>query len=83
MCKWGTDSLIEINGRTWGVDSCIEPLVKALNDAHIKTVASCCSHGKGLGSIVLRDGRELLIAKDFKEARKICDWYYRIRQRGD
>lgn len=42
-------------------DPCIAPLVKALNDGGIRTVASCCGHGKNDGSIVLADGRELVI----------------------
>jgi hypothetical protein len=42
-------------------DPCIAPLVKALNDAGIATVASCCGHGEQHGSIVLADGRELVI----------------------
>lgn len=76
MCKWGTDTILEINGRKWGIDSCIAPIVKALNDAGIETIASCCSHGKGLGSIALKDGRELLIVADYKTARQICDLFY-------
>lgn len=42
-------------------DPCIAPLVRALNEGGIGTVASCCGHGEQDGSIVLRDGRELLI----------------------
>ena len=43
------------------VDRCIADIVKALNNADIKTVASCCGHNKILGSICLADGRELII----------------------
>lgn len=43
------------------IDSCIAPIVKALNDAGIYTVASCCGHGKGGGSIVLWDDREMVL----------------------
>lgn len=28
------------------IDSCIAPLVQMLNDYRIKTIASCCAHGK-------------------------------------
>jgi hypothetical protein len=52
-------------------DPCIAPLVAALNDAGIPTIASCCGHGHRPGIITLADGRELLIARDFAEARKI------------
>lgn len=47
----------------------IAPLVKALNDAGISTVASCSGHGGRPGNIALSDGRELLIARDYNEAR--------------
>lgn len=49
------------------VDQCIAPIVKALNDAGIYTVAACCGHGKGEGSVLLRDGRELIIKKQLNE----------------
>lgn len=75
MCKWGTDvevdNLLAFNGewhrRTWKIDSCIAPLVKALNDGGVETVASCCGHGKGPGLISLGDGRELLLFADIAE----------------
>jgi hypothetical protein len=57
-------------GGVW-CDPCIVPLVKALNDAGIPTVASCCGHGHRSGLITLADGRELIIARDFDEARMI------------
>jgi len=52
-----------IHGRICGIDICIADLVAGLNAANIITVASCCGHGKQDGSIVLEDGRELLIRK--------------------
>jgi len=42
-------------------DICIADLVAALNAANIVTVASCCGHGEQDGSILLEDGRELII----------------------
>jgi len=42
------------------VDSCIAPIVRALILAGIYTRSSCCGHGAD-GSIVLQDGRELVI----------------------
>ena len=69
MCEWGTyaevDNQLPFGGqmhrRTWKIDECIAPIVKALNDAGIDTVASCCGHGKGDGRIDLLDGRVLLV----------------------
>jgi hypothetical protein len=54
-----------------GIDPCIVPLVLALRDADILTIASCCGHGHRPGSIALEDGRELIIAPDFDTARQI------------
>jgi ribosomal protein L32E len=83
VCKWGTlkkvklckpsglSKRIEIN-----VDACIADLIQALNNANIETVASCCGHGKGLGIVSLKDGRELHISPDFKSARKLEKLYY-------
>ncbi len=42
-------------------DPCLAPIVKALNDGGVRTVASCCGHGATLGSIALADGRVLAI----------------------
>jgi hypothetical protein len=44
-----------------GIDYCIAPLIKVLNDGGISTVACCCGHGKNHGVISLQDGRELII----------------------
>jgi len=52
-----------------GIDACIAPLVKALNDGGIATIASCCGHGDQPGNIALADGRELIILPDFEAAR--------------
>lgn len=54
-----------------GIDPCLETLIVALNAVNIKTVASCCGHGRRPGNIVLADGRELIIARDYKTARLV------------
>jgi len=84
MCKWGTSEVLEITVpahlshtgkkrlKKIGVDKCIAPIVRALNDAGITTDASCCGHNNGPGSIVLADGRELLICENISFARKLC-----------
>jgi len=43
------------------IDSCIAPIVKALNDAKIYTAGCCCGHGETDGNIILHDGRILII----------------------
>ena len=50
-----------INGRVQCIDYCIHRIVAALNAGGIRTVASCCGHGKLKGNIVLEDGRVLII----------------------
>ena len=52
-----------IRGRRVEIDICIADIVAALNAANIRTVASCCGHGVHDGSIVLEDGRDLVVRK--------------------
>ena len=47
-----------------GVDSCIAPIVQALNGAGIYTANSCCGHGRSEGTIHLHDGRVLRIGSE-------------------
>lgn len=73
MCKHGEEVILEVpipenlscTGEfRWakkGIDLCIAPIVKALNDAGIYTSGCCCGHGKIDGSISLQDGRVLWI----------------------
>src|SRR5688572_23431424 len=44
-----------------GVDACIAQIVRALNDGGVITTSSCCGHGRSDGSILLADGRELVV----------------------
>ncbi len=44
-----------------GVDTCIAPIVKALEEAGIVMRSSCCGHGEQLGVIMLQDKRLLLV----------------------
>ncbi len=53
------------------IDLCIAKIVEVLNANGVPTVASCCGHGKRLGSIALEDDRELLIAADYEMAREV------------
>jgi hypothetical protein len=83
MCEWGTSTPLEVTIPAYlshtgverqavkDVDSCIAPIVRALNDAGVITVASCCGHGKQPGNIALADGREIIIAPDYETGRRI------------
>ena len=53
------------------VDTSIAPIVDALNKAGVPTIASCSGHGHRPGNIALRDGREIIIARNFEEGRLI------------
>jgi hypothetical protein len=75
MCKWGTTTDVRLYAAGWNgtgkprangtylipIDSCIAPIVKALNDGGVLTRNSCCGHGKGPGKIDLVDGRTLVV----------------------
>jgi hypothetical protein len=71
MCEWGTSVQMPINGRVVNIDSCIAHIVAALNAGGVLTKACCCGHGKRPGSIILADGRELMIAPDYETGRAI------------
>ena len=72
MCIQGTEKLIVLtDGRKKSCDECIQPLVQYLNNGGYQTTASCCGHGKRPGSIILKDGRELLIIPDYETGRMI------------
>ena len=70
MCEWGNAVLMTIGTRQVGIDKCIAPIVFALNYIGMKTIASCCGHGKQSSNIVLEDGREILICSNYETARK-------------
>jgi len=82
MCRWGNDVLLlvpipaglshtgEFRWDWKGIDNCIAPIVKALNDAGIYTVQSCCGHGKADGVIHLHDGRMLIIQNGDRNDRR-------------
>ncbi len=59
------------NGNTAYVDPEIQTIVQTLNDGGFQTIASCSGHGHKPATIALRDGRELLILRNFEEARMI------------
>lgn len=87
MCKWGIEAtqvklaVPRSDGRTHvPVDPCIAPIVQALNDAGLATIASCCGHGKNMGRVTLSDGRELLIAPDFDTATRISNTFPPINE---
>jgi hypothetical protein len=75
MCQWGNTRVLTIKGKSVDVDACIADLVQVLNNAGIETVASCCGHGNRPGDIALKDGWEIILARDYAEARRIDTLY--------
>lgn len=60
---YANQACLPLNGKVRSIDWCIHQIVAALNAGGVPTAASCCGHGKNDGSIVLADGRELVIRK--------------------
>lgn len=72
MCKQGTEKPIKLSdGKIKSCDECIQPIVQLFNDYGLQTTASCCGHKKQNGSIILKDGREILIIENYDDARMI------------
>jgi len=75
MCKWGTYEEVEcivVAGLSYTgeerkklikVDKCIAHIVRALSQAGIRMLSSCCGHGKMKGWIVLAEGIVLNIER--------------------
>jgi hypothetical protein len=67
ICKVPIDPDLSFTGKMrWekrGIDACIAPIINALNNAGIYTANCCCGHGKYDSTILLHDGRLLLIRK--------------------
>lgn len=90
VCEWGTYEYLNLvipshlshtgkdRMKNCAIDKCIAPIVQALNDGGIRTIACCCGHKRGFGNIVLEDGRELLICPDYETARMIDDKFVDI-----
>jgi len=72
--------LMPIGSRVRSIDICVSDIVAALNCAtSTKTIASCCGHGKRFGSVLLEDGRQLLVCNQ-KEYEKVCKVFHRDEQ---
>jgi len=81
MCKHGiTATQVKLakprsDGRTHApIDPCIAPIVQALNDGGILTIASCCGHGHRPGSIIFQDEKgehQEMMVMPHAEARKL------------
>lgn len=63
-------------------DPCIAPLVSALNQAHLYTIASCCGHGQGISRIDLHDGRALFVVPTFGDAQRLHPDLINLQSQG-
>ena len=82
MCKHGTTVEVEVtipdyryttmegvklaHKKICLIDSCIASIVEALEKGGVLMSGSCCGHGKRDGSILLQDGRELVIKNEWR-----------------
>src|SRR5690606_21382746 len=73
---------IEHNGKVFGVDESISEFVQLLNSVGLETVASCSGHGHRPANIALKDGREIIIARNYEEGREI-DRIFPVDINGD
>ncbi len=64
-------TVILANGKQGHCDPEIRDMVQALNNGGFQTIASCSGHGHRPATIALADGRELLVLRNFKEARSL------------
>lgn len=71
LCNNGPSVDVMIGGKWRAIDKDIAPIVAALNQVGCTTVASCSGHGHRPGNIALADGREIVIARNFEEGRRI------------
>lgn len=75
MCEWKADwshqVCMPINGRVQCIDKCISHIVAALVAGGVETEASCCGHGKRPGTILLADGRWLLVCDGREQAEEL------------
>ena len=57
------------------VDPCLQKLAQALNDAGMRTANCCCGHGHQPSSIILQDGRYVVIISGHDEMQMINQHY--------
>lgn len=67
---YANQACLPLNGKVQCIDWCIHQIVAALNAGGVRTVASCCGHGKMDGRIDLEDGRVLVIKASTAESRR-------------
>jgi hypothetical protein len=85
MCEHGNDTLVKVQipadlscdgtarEKEVGIDSCIAPIVEALQKGGIDMRGSCCGHGELQGHIDLQDGRGLLILNPEENMRYLVE----------
>ncbi len=56
MCEYNTYSYLVLDGMLTSIDRCIAPLILQLNLSGIKTIQSCCGHGKSCIRILCAKG---------------------------
>lgn len=79
MCAWGTTTPVwvrvpadlshtgQLRWKLAQIDSCIAPIVRALQTRGVDMRGSCCGHGESDGSIELQDGAVIVVPQAQKQ----------------
>jgi len=59
VCEEGTKRKVIIEGEEVMIDACLAPLIQTLNDFGLRTIASCCGHGRTEYSYIRIDPRNV------------------------
>lgn len=84
-CECGTyehQILIPVNNKVVAVDYCISGIVAGLNAAGIKTTGSCCGHGHTPATVILEDGRWIVVAESEAAFHALQNSYAHARGRS-
>lgn len=63
MCNHNEHSYVWLDGKLIAIDRCIALLILQLNLVGIKTLNSCCGHGKGYPNVICEPGTEEALKK--------------------
>ncbi len=74
-CDYLDKAILVLNGYSVEIDSCIAPIIIALNDASLRTISSCCGHGKTDGYILMKD--MLIIISKERESKDVRRRYFK------
>jgi len=51
--------MIQVRGRKFRVDGCMQEFIVSLNECGVETLGCCCGHGRYPMSVVVRNGNDI------------------------